>query len=254
METLSPEFLTKASFPKAIELCQKQEGKYKTQEVKKAKYAQMRKKLEKAQEKLDNAIEETRSIKIGDTTFFDSFIKGKEDAVSLTWLGTKLEEQKAGITDGKAPDVGTPDVDVVHIDFVDRTKQVWHDLTHGKGIAKGLFTAAAGICVGEVLTQGVTASLVRDGIMQSSMGLVGLGQLGLQNLPLAWNAISGAITGLFAWSPVAVVAAGALAALKVIPAIRGLVDKVKAKAKSATEFETGIQKLVQEQKGMEATK
>ena len=254
METLSPELLTKASFPKAIELCKKQETKFKNQEVKKQKYAQMRKKLEKSKEKLENAIEATKSIKMDSGKyFFDEFVSGKEEAVSLAWLGQKLEEQKDKITEGKAPSVAVDEIGVVHLDFVDQTKQVCHDLTHGKGLAKGLFTAVAGIGIGEVLTQGITSSLVREGVMQSSMGLVGLGQMAWQNLPFAWQAITGAVTSLFAWSPLAVVSGGALLALKALPAIRGAVDKIKAKVKGVGEFENNMQKLLAEQKGMEAT-
>lgn len=254
METLSPELMTAASFPKAIDLCKKQETKFKSQEVKKQKYAQMRKKLETAQEKLEKAVEATKTIKMNDDkTFFDSFVKGKESAVSLLWLGEKLEEQKSNIKEGKVPNVEAYDIDVAHIDFVDQTKQVMHDFLHGKGLSKGLFTAVAGVGIAEVLSQGITASLVRNGVMQSSMGLMGLGKLAWQNLPVAWQAISGAMTNLFAWSPIAVVAGGALIALKALPMIRGMIDKVAAKVKSKTEFEHGIQKLMQEQKGMEAT-
>lgn len=255
METLSPELLTKASFPKAIELCKKQETKFKNQEVKKQKYAQMRKKLEKSKEKLENAIEATKSIKMDSGKyFFDEFVSGKEEAVSLAWLGQKLEEQKDKITEGKAPSVSVGEIDVVHVDFVDQTKQVWHDLTHGKGLAKGLFTAVAGIGIGEVLTQGITSSLVKEGVLQSSMGLVGLGQMAWQNLPMAWQAISGAMTSFFAWSPIAAVSAGALIALKAVPMIRGMVDRIKNKAKSVGEFDNNMKKLIEEQKGMEAAK
>ena len=255
METLSPEILTQASFPKAIDLCKKQEAKFKNQEVKKQKYSQMRKKLEKSREKLDDTIEATKSIEMkSGKKFFDEFVSGKEEAVSLEWLGKKLEEQKDNIKEGKVPSIASSEIDVVHVDFVDQTKQVWHDLTHGKGLAKGLFTAVAGIGIGEVLTRGITSSLVKEGVLQSSMGLMGLGQMAWQNLPMAWQSISGAMSSFFAWSPIAAVSAGALIALKAVPMIRGMVDRIKSKAKSVGEFENNMKKLIEEQKGMEAAK
>ena len=252
MATFDPQSLTQTSLAEAIKTCKKFEAKYKDKEIKKKKYGDIRKTLEKSEETLNKAVEATKNIKMqSGKSFFEEFVEGKEAAVSLAWLGAKLGVEKDRITEGKLPNLGS-DVSVeFKYDFVDKTKQTWFNLTHGKGIAKGLTTAAGGILIGELLTQGVTAYLTKKGIMDGAMGLLGLGKLGIEFAPTAWQAIVGAAGALTSWSMVACVAAGALVAVKAIPMVRNLVEKAKAKHKEAGAFDENMQKLIAGQKVME---
>ena len=255
MATTDVKSLSKASLPKAIETCKKMEAKCKDNEVKKKKYQDMRKTFEKAQETLKKAIEATNSIKLNgsEKTFYQEFIDGKEDAVTLAWLGAKLSEQRnlGHIAGGKIPETGDDMSVEFKYDFIDRTKKVCKDFTGGKGIAKGLATGAVGVLIAELLTKGATNALVQHGILESSMGLIGLGKLGIKLAPTAWQALTGAATALVGWSPVVCVAAGAFVALKTIPMIKKAVDSVKKKHKEAGAFDEEMKKLMAEQKVME---
>ena len=246
------ENFTQASFPKAITICKKAEDKYKDKDVKKAKYTNLRKKLEKGKEKLIDSIEKTKSITMASgNSFYQDFIEGKDEtAVSLAWLGEQILLHGSEITAGRdvadSLNVGETKVDIKY-DFVDMTKQAGNDLINGKGLSNGLVTTAIGVGLAEFLAHTVTSSLVKEGIMQSSMGLMGVLNLGVQNLPLAWQGLTGAIGSLWAFSPVATIAAGAFVALKVVPMIKNAIDKTKAKHKEAHAFESNMEKLVNEQ-------
>ncbi len=252
MAAFDPNNLTKASLPEAIKICINRENIYKDKEVKKKKYEDMRKVFEKAQKTLDKAIEKTRTIKMdGDKSFYEEFVSGNETAVSLSWLGMKLAEQREHIREGEAPNLGEFGSVAYKYDFIDKTKQVGIDFTKGKGLAKGITNVAVGVLVGELLTQGVTAFLTKKGIMDGAMGLIGLGKLGIEFAPTAWQAITMAATSLAGWSMPIVVAGATLAAVKAVPMIRSLVEKVKAKHKEAGAFDANMQKLIAEQKVME---
>ena len=251
MAEFDPNSLTKASLPEAIKTCKKYETKYKDKEIKKKKYEDMRNVFEKAQTTLDKAINATKNIQMASgKSFYEEFVKGNEMSVSLCWLGTKLNEERinGNVASGDDPNFGSFSNVEFHYDFIDGTKQVWHDFTHGKGLSKGLATVAGGVLVGELLTKGITSLLVKKGILEGSMGLLGLGQLGIQYAPMAWQALTSAAGAVAAWSSVLPIAAGAFVAVKAIPVIKNLVDKVKAKFKEAGAFDENMEKLVAGQK------
>ena len=120
----------------------------------------------------------------------------------------------------------------------------------GKGRCN-VTNVAVGVLVGELLTHGVTAFLTKKGIMDGAMGLMGLGKLGIDFAPVAWQALTGAAGALAAWSPLLVTAGITFAAVKAIPMIRNVVDAVKKKHKEAHAFDANMQKLIAEQKEME---
>lgn len=251
MAAIDPKNLTKASFPEAIKTCKKYESKFKDKEVKKKKYEGMRKVFEESEETLNKAIEATKSITMASgKSFYDEFVDGKEATVSLAWLGDKLATESARITGGDIPDLGAHVSVEFKYDFVDRMKQLGIDFTKGKGLAKGITTAASGVLIGELLTQGVTSFLAKKGIIDGAMGLLGLGKLGIEYAPMAWQAIAGAATSIASWSMLVPIAAGVLVAVKTVPVIKNIVDKVKAKHKEAGAFDENMQKILTEQKVM----
>lgn len=247
--------MTEADFSKAIDTCRKQEKLLKDKEVKRKKYADMRAKFEKGKEEYKKAIEQAKKtkVKIGgeEKSFYDEFIKGKESTLTLVKIHDLKETHKPNITPetlAEAEKIADSDIIVsTHVDFIDDIKQVGHDILHGKGLGKGIMTVSAGLFISELLTQGITSYLVQNGVMQSSMGLLGLGQLGIQALPGALQGITSALTSFAGWSSVAAITGGVFAVAAVIPLITNAVKKVQAKHKEAHSFEDNMNKLAAEQ-------
>lgn len=248
MTAIDPKYIAKSNFDNAIKTCQKSVDKFKGSERQK-KYVLMLNELKSAKQKLDDAIEKTKSITMKDgKTFYESFVEGNESAVTLAWLGDKInnERSKGEVTTDQAVDVSTNEVDV-HYDFVDRTKKAGKDLFDGKGIAKGLVNATIGVMVGELLTKGVTSLLVKNGVMSEAMGLVGLGKMGIANLPRLLPALKTGALAVWNFSPIIGVAIPALIALKAVPMVKHFVDKTKSKVKEASQFENNINEMVSKQ-------
>lgn len=258
MTAIDPKLIQKRNFDNAIRTCQTQCNKFTNDPVRQAKYNKMLEELKDAKKKLDNAIKATKNIDIvvdatttspTTTKFYDAYIAASEDTVTLDFLESKLSEEKTAgrVAEDTELDTKTNDVEL-KVDFIDRTKQGLKDIFDGKGLSNGLVGACVGVGIGELLAKGVTSVLVKQGIMQSSMGLFGLAKLGVTNLPGLWSAISSGATALWGFSPVVAVAMAGVAALKLIPAVKHLKDKVVGRVKSANQLETDLDEMIKKQK------
>ncbi len=248
MASVNPGLIAKADFDVAIKLAKQQASKFKDNEAKEKKYKVAQQELENAKAKLDALIEKTKSITMSSgNSFYVDYVQASESSVNLVWLSDKLAEKEAEMTSG-APtsvDVATNEIEP-HYDFIDGTKKAGKDLLNGKGLSNGLFKATLGVGVGELLAKGVTSYLAKEGIMQSSLGLFGLGKLGITNLPTAFTALQTGMTALWGFSPLIVVAGGAMVAIKAVPAIKHLIDKISAKTKENYKFEEEVNKMITE--------
>ena len=248
MANLNLNDYTQASLKESIKLCQQQERKFKDQNVKRKKYELMRAQCEKAQAELDSAINATRAITMASgKSFYEEYINGRDTTVSLVKLQTLLNDHESEMTTAHAITIGDHVIQP-NLDFIDETKQLGSDFYRGRGIAKGLLTASAGLCIGEFLTKGITTLLTKQGIMGGAMGLLDLGKLGIEHLPAVWQALSGAASTLWASAPFGVIMGGVALGLATLPVVKNIIDKVKAKHKEAHAFEDGLNKLMVEQK------
>lgn len=237
MAEVNPSLIAKKDFDSVINLANKQASKFKDNPIKAKKYTDAALELKSAKQKLEALITKTKTITItkpdGSTDFFyNVYVQGKESNATIAWLMAELESHESEMVGG-APDI---DIEVneidTHYDFVDATKKVGYDMLNGKGLSKALVGATIGVGVSELLAKGVTSVLAKEGIVQSSMGLFGLAKLGIKSLPAAMTSLGSGMSMLWGFSPVAVVAGGALVALKAVPAIKHLIDKAVAKFKS----------------------
>lgn len=237
MAEVNPRLIAKKDFDSMITLANKQANKFKDNPIKAKKYTDAALELRNAKTKLETLIDKTKAITVTKTDgteekFYNLYVRDNQDNATIEWLMTELEGHESEIVGGApAYDADVNEIDT-HYDFIDATKKVGHDMLNGKGLSKALVGATIGVGVGELLSKGVTSVLAKEGIMQSSMGLFGLAKLGIKSLPAGLSALGSGMSMLWGFSPVAVVAGGALVALKAVPAIKHLVDKVVAKFKS----------------------
>ena len=238
-ETVDVERISLGNIPKALELCNKKIKEFEGNEVKKAKYEKMKAALSSAKQKIDDTI---KYLNEKEPTFYEDSIKGRESAVTLAWLGTKLAMEGKTVS----TDLSESPVDV-HYDFIDETKKQMLDISKGKGIAKGIAGVSIAAIIGEVLSRGVTQILVKKGIMKGAMSLLGVTKLGIANLPAAFSAMGAGMTSLWGVASIGVVGAAALAAVAVIPAVTKFVKKAKAKHNANHEFEHDMDKMIKAQ-------
>lgn len=249
MTAIIPELIAKGNFDSSIIIARKTAEKFKSNEGKANKYKRMQAMLESTKKKLDNAIEKTKSIMLSSgKSFYEEYVQADESSVTLAWLGTKLGEKSSEITSGSPSEIDvTAESFVGHYDFIDRTKKVGSDLLNGKGISNGLVKTCIGVGVAELLTQGITSYLTKQGIMSASLDLIGLGKLGIANIPTAIAGLKAGIGALWGVSMVGLVAGGVFVALKTIPAIKHLVDKAKANHKDNHALEDNIENMIKGQ-------
>ena len=258
---LKPGEIQKGSFPETYKLLDAQIKKYNNDPVKKKFYENIKSRVKDAEKSCNSLIEKSKQIMLKDPadptktkSFFDLYVSGKEQFVSLLWFSDKIgSEERLGNIDHTASTVNIASLSYdngsvnTKPDFIDKTKSVWHQFTHQKGIAKFLANGCLAVGLGEVISKGVTSYLVKEEIVKSSMGLFGLVEMGIDKLPLLSEALSFGMNTIWNFSPLAVGLAGGFIALKAIPLARGLVDKLKAKHKDANALETGIKKVLNDQ-------
>jgi len=256
---LNPQDVQKANFDAVIKLASDQARKFKDNPDKSKKYEEEKKKLQQAKTKLETLIEETKNIKMtSGKTFYEEFVDGKEHLVTLLYLSEKIEKEKnAGTIDIQATLANKVDIDKISFDvpevsttydMVDKAKSFGNQILNGKGASKWLTRGCFGIMIGELLSQGITSSLVAEGIMAESMGLFGVAKLGIvEGLPALWTSLCGGMTALAGFSPLLLGAGATAIALIGIPIVKKLVDKVKAKHKNEVAFDQGVQKIIASQ-------
>lgn len=132
------------------------------------------------------------------------------------------------------------DVIDVHYNPVDRCKKAGKDILEGKGISKGLMTTAAVAGIGDILCKGVSSMLVKEGIISQTYNLIGLGKLGIQNLPALGNLIAGGLKTFAEFSSLGLAGGAVVLGLSAIPVVKGVVDKVKAKYKNSIKVEQDL--------------
>ncbi|MBR3885066.1 MAG: hypothetical protein IKJ33_01175 [Clostridia bacterium] len=257
--SLNPQDLQKGNFDSVIKLCSDQARRLKDKPDRAQKYEDAKKQLQAAKAKVDKIIETTKDIKMkSGNSFYKDFIEGKENLVTLFWLSQKIENEKnAGTIDITATvakkvdidkiDFSAPDVDP-NFDMVDQTKSFANQILNGKGASKWLTRGCLAVGIGELLAQGITSSLVKEGIMAEAMGLFGVLKMGvIEGLPALWSSLCGGVTALAGFSPLLLGAGVGVVALTTIPLIKKLVDKVKTNHKNNQAFNTGVDKLLASQ-------
>lgn len=268
MEILDPKLIQKGKFDEAIKICDKQAKNFKNNPERANVYENAKKALQAAQKKLKEAVEATKSIETTtvdptDSTkkqsFYDKFIKDKEDFVTLCWLSAKIASEKSSssIEAGSVAAADELKLNANEIetkyDIIDRTKRITKQILEGKGVAKWLTRGCLAVGLGEILAKGVTGYLAKEGIMSGALGLFGLGKLGISKLPALWSAIGTGVTALTGWSALFVGAAAGFAVLKTIPVVSNFVKSIKTKYKNAHTYEQGIESLLKSQEATNLT-
>lgn len=259
MTTVSADKLYKNKFSSAIMLCDSKINLLKDKPERAKKFEALKKSYQDAQAKLKKAIEKTKDIKLANPTdpkkpsFYEEFISGKEEFVSLCWLSSKLNSLKDNgeLADGEeakanAIDTKTKDVDVKY-DFVDATKNVVKQVTNGTGVSKKIAKGCLFVSIGEILSRGVTAAMAQKGIMQGSLGLIGLGKLGVAQLPKLLPILQTGVKMFMGLPQLSLIAGGAFAVFKGIPMIKQHIDKVKKNHKNAQAFDKGMEEILNQQ-------
>ena len=256
---IDPEQVQKGVFSKVITLCESKINLLKGKPDRAKKYEKLKDVYQSAQSKLRKCIEKTKEIKLANPTdpdkpsFYDEYIKGKDEFVSLSWLSSKLNAVKNNgeLAEGEGVKVATLDMKTktvdVRYDFVDATKNVMNQITKGTGISNKITKGCLFVCLGELLSHGVTAALAQQGIMQGSMGLIGLGKLGLAQLPKLLPIIKTGAAMFMGLPQLALAAGGAFALFKGIPMVKGYIDKVKKNHKNAQAFDKGMKDILNQQ-------
>ena len=86
----NPQEIQQGNFDAVIKLCSDQARKFKDNPDKAKKYEEEKKKLQKAKTKLADTIEATKNIKMkSGKTFYEEFVDGKENLVTLFYLSEK---------------------------------------------------------------------------------------------------------------------------------------------------------------------
>lgn len=259
MAPISPSQIQSGNFKAAITLCDSKISLLKNKPDRAKKYEALKKAYQAAQTKLNKIVEKCKTIKLASPTdpnkptFFDEYIAGKEAMVTLAWLSTKLEAVKdAGgivaesIAVVEGLDFKAKEVDV-HYDFIDATKNLTKQITNGTGVSKTITRSCLFVALGELLSRGVTSVLAGSGIMSGSMGLVGLGKLGISQIPKLWPILQSGAQMLMGLPQLTLIAGGAFALFKGIPMIKKHIDGVKKKHKNAQAFDKGMEELMNNQ-------
>ncbi|MBO5344634.1 MAG: hypothetical protein J6A51_01935 [Clostridia bacterium] len=169
-------------------------------------------------------------------SYFDTLFKGKEDAVTLTYIGSVLTGKGLNIADFDKSGIDESKVDMAKINlnhnFIDTTKEFTDDVAKGKGKAVGLTNALLGIGIADIATKGITTLLAKKGIMDGSLSLFGLLGRGFEAIPGILPSIQAGASTIFAACPMGWALLGGAVALKVIPVVKRAVDKIRANLKS----------------------
>ena len=256
MSAIDSGIFSEKTFKKAIELCDSKISLLKNKPEQAEKFKKLKNSIQETEKRQKQIIEKTKTIKLvnptdpNKPTFFDEYIAGKENIVSLCWLGSKLNEAKnageleqSSIAVVEGMDFKTKAIDP-HYDFVDRTKSVMKQFLNGTGVSKQVAKGCIFAGLGELLSRGVTGYLAQEGIMQSAMGLVGLGKLGISQLPKLLPILQTGLTMVMGLPQLTLIAGGALAIIKGVPMIKKHIDKVKKKFKNANAFDKGMSELM----------
>ena len=256
---ISPETLYRGQFAKAIMLCDQKIKYYKNKPEKAKKFEKLRDAYRESQSKVNAIIEKTKTIELVHPTdstkpsFYDEFVSGKEDFVSLCWLSSKLTSMKSAgeLTTSTEAVVDTLDFTAknpdVKWDITDTTKSIWNQFKNGTGVSQKVLKGSLFVCLGELLTQGITSALAKEGIMQGAMGLIGLGKLGVAQLPKLLPFVESGIGFILGLPHLALIGGGVAAVVATVPAVKKMIDKVKKKHKNAEAFDKGMEQIEAEQ-------
>lgn len=259
MTTINPDSLHKGKFSAAIMLCDSKIALLKNKPDRAKKYEALKKAYQEAQTKLKTAIDATKNINIANPTdknkpsFYNEFISGKEEFVSICWLSSKLNSMKDNgeLAAGEESKVDALDLSVktvdVKYDFIDATKNAVKHFTNGTGASKKIAKGCLFVSIGELLSRGVTAFLAKKGIMDGSLGLIGLGKLGLAQLPKLVPIVQTAAKMFMGLPQLTLAAGAAFAVFKGVPKIKKFVDNVKKNNKNAQAFDKGMEDILNKQ-------
>lgn len=210
-------------------------------------------------EKYNKVNEVCKNMKVADTTgnevsFYDEVVKARGAAINLAtvqyemneWIEAKKTEGKKLTADSikQADEFDGLDLSVeevnVHYNPIDRCKKAGLDILNGRGVAKGIMTTAAVVGIGDILCKGVTTVLAKEGIISGALDLVGLGKLGIQNLPALGELLAGGLKTFAEFSTLGLAGGAVILGLAAIPVVKGIIDKVKAKHKNAVAVEQAL--------------
>lgn len=209
-------------------------------------------------EKYEKTIEMCKKVEMGNgndkVNFYDEVVAQRGAAINLAtvqyemneWIEKKqnegmelTEESKMNSDKLNNADLSIDVIDV-HYNPVDRCKKAGKDILEGKGISKGLMATAAVAGIGDILCKGVSSMLVKEGIISQTYNLIGLGKLGIQNLPALGELISGGLKTFAEFSTIGLAGGAVILGLAAIPVVKGIVDKVKAKYKNSVAVEQAL--------------
>lgn len=261
MKELNPEELYQDNIPKAIKLLSDEIGRTKNPD-KKAKLEKALKELKNLPNRLEEVINKTKKVKLvnatkannTEKTFYKEFIEGNEHLVDLIWLRSKMESEKAkgnidASTTAEADSVAKEKAKTLDVkfSFVDRTKSVANQILSGKGISKWLSRGFLAVGIGEIMSQGVTSLLAKEGIMKSATGLFGVAKIGVEALPKLWPILTNGVQMIMGLPNPVLFAGAGLAVVHGIPMVKNLVDKIRKRHKEAHAFENGMENLLKSQ-------
>lgn len=203
-------------------------------------------------ERLKTIIEKLKAIKLeDDRTFYDAYVSGKDDFVSFERLSELLSAHRGDIKEESLATVDGLDLSTktqnTRYDIIDYTKKVAKDLTTGGSLSKKIQKGCLFTFFGELLSQGITSALVKRGVMDYSMGLIGLGKLGIQKAPLLLPYLEQGAMMIAGMPQLALIAGGAFLVMKGIPLIKRSINKVKEKMQNAKAVDKKYEEIVMQQ-------
>lgn len=210
-------------------------------------------------EKYNKVNEVCKNMKVADAagnevSFYDEVVKTRGAAINLAtvqyemneWIKKKNNEGKALTADSEKQvkeleglDLSVEEVNV-HYNPIDRCKKAGLDILNGRGVAKGIMTTAAVVGIGDILCKGVSSMLVKEGIISQTYNLIGLGKLGIQNLPALGELLAGSLKTFAEFSTLGFAGGAVILGLAAIPVVKGIIDKVKAKYKNSVAVEQAL--------------
>lgn len=237
---------------KAIEICKKYAKQFASNPVRAQKYIDAQKGFENAKKKLLSTIEQAKEVDVTvmvdgkEMSFYDAYIKGKENTVTIKWIGDQLKLHTVKMVEPSKIDTTMDNVIYEKYDFVDATKNAALDIVNGKGLSNGLVKASILVGVSELVTKGITSYLVGTGALAESFGLVGLAKTLVANFPSYMSALGTGFSTLVGFSPLIAITGGVLVATKLIPRVKQAMDKNAKKLKDKAAGEVELDKLASE--------
>ena len=178
-------------------------------------------------------------------SYYDTMFAGiSEDTLTMAYIGTKMFGTSFVIDFSDVP--AYANINLNH-NFIDKTKDFANEVLDGKGRAVGFTNGLLGLGIADVATKGITSVLVKKGIMDTSLGLFGLAQKGLEMLPSILPSVGSSLAAFFSPSIIGWAIIGGALAAKALPAVKRVLNKIKNSLKAdfgvQKQFENNLEEL-----------